>query len=62
MSDVGHRDGDDLRSILDVLADQEQRLSAKRAAVQTVMDACSAEITRRYRDGEADVASLLAES
>jgi len=25
------------------------------------MDECSAEITRRYRDGEADVAQLLAE-
>jgi hypothetical protein len=30
--------------------------------VQTVMDACSAEITRRYRDGEADVDTLLGES
>jgi hypothetical protein len=27
--------------------------------VQTVMDACSAEITRRYKDGEADVSALL---
>ena len=26
------------------------------------MDACSAEITRRYRDGEADVDALLSES
>ncbi len=26
------------------------------------MDACSAEITRRYRDGEADVDALLAAS
>ena len=34
----------------------------KRRAVQKVMDACSAEITRRYRDGEADVDALLSES
>jgi hypothetical protein len=43
------------------LSEEEQGLSAKRRAVQTVMDACSAEITRRYRDGEADVATLLGE-
>jgi hypothetical protein len=27
--------------------------------VQVVMDACTAEITSRYRDGNADVADLL---
>lgn len=42
-----------------VLSDEEQVVSAKRRLVQTVMDACSAEIARRYRDGEADVTSLL---
>ncbi len=48
-----------MRASLDVLAQEEQVLSAKRREVQTVMDACSAEITRRYRDGEADVDTLL---
>ncbi len=43
------------------LSEEEQGISTKRREVQNVMDACSAEITRRYRDGEADVATLLAE-
>ena len=45
-----------------VLSDEEQVLSAKRRQVQTVMDACQAEITRRYKDGEADVSALLNDS
>ena len=43
------------------LAQEEAGISAKRREVQGVMDACSAEITRRYRDGEADVDTLLGE-
>jgi hypothetical protein len=38
---------------------EEQEVSDKRRAVQTVMDACTAEVTRRYRDGDADVSDLL---
>jgi hypothetical protein len=34
-------------------------VSEKRRAVQKVMDACTAEITRRYREGEANAADLL---
>ena len=34
-------------------------MSGLRRRVQTVMDALTAEITRRYRDGEADVSTLL---
>jgi hypothetical protein len=45
-----------------VLSDEEQALSAKRRQVQAVMDTCQAEITRRYRDGEADVSTLLNEA
>jgi hypothetical protein len=41
------------------LSEEESGLSAKRRQVQQVMDACGAEITRRYRDGEADVDTLL---
>ncbi len=59
LSDVSTRSDDELRHALETLADEEQKLSAKRREVQQVMDACSAEITRRYRDGEADVSSLL---
>ncbi|HEX4654427.1 MAG TPA: aerial mycelium formation protein [Mycobacteriales bacterium] len=48
-----------LRRALDVLEREEQEVSDKRRAVQTVMDACTAEVTRRYRDGDADVSDLL---
>ena len=61
LSDVGARSTDELANALRTLSQEEVGLSAKRRAVQTVMDACSAEITRRYREGEADVATLLAE-
>ncbi|MCW2777347.1 MAG: hypothetical protein JWN17_1072 [Frankiales bacterium] len=61
LSDVSARTPDDLAHAMRVLSEEEQKLSAKRRDVQKVMDACSAEITRRYRDGEADVSSLLAE-
>jgi len=59
LSDVSARSDDDLAKARDLLAAEEQGLSAKRREVQRVMDACSAEITRRYRDGEADVDVLL---
>ncbi len=62
LSDVSARSEEDLDTAIVELGDQEQMLSAQRREVQVVMDACSAEITRRYRDGEADVDALLAES
>ncbi|HVM29002.1 MAG TPA: aerial mycelium formation protein [Mycobacteriales bacterium] len=62
LSDVSARSDDELRHALEVLADEEQSISGKRREVQKVMDACSAEITRRYRDGEADVSNLLGAS
>jgi hypothetical protein len=60
LSDVSARSDDELRRALETLAVEEQALSGKRREVQQVMDACSAEITRRYRDGEADVSTILA--
>ena len=62
LSDVSARSDDELRHALEVLADEEQSISGKRREVQKVMDACSAEITRRYRDSEADVSNLLGAS
>ncbi|MEO6206051.1 MAG: aerial mycelium formation protein [Mycobacteriales bacterium] len=59
LSDVGARSADELAHAMQTLSDEEQTLSAKRRKVQDVMDACSAEVTRRYRDGEADVDVLL---
>ena len=61
LSDTGARTSGQLAHAMRVLAGEEQVLSGKRREVQTVMDACSAEMTRRYRDGEADVAQLLAD-
>jgi hypothetical protein len=43
------------------LADAERGLSERRRGVQQVMDALAGELARRYRDGEADVAALLAD-
>ncbi|MGB9378667.1 MAG: aerial mycelium formation protein [Mycobacteriales bacterium] len=40
--------------------ENEHLVSTLRRAVQQIMDRCSDEIARRYRDGEADVTSLLA--
>lgn len=61
LSDVTARSTDELAHAMRTLSEEEQGISAKRRAVQQVMDACSAEITRRYRDGEADVDVLLSE-
>ncbi|MCW2570303.1 MAG: aerial mycelium formation protein, partial [Frankiales bacterium] len=62
LSDVAARSPDELAHAMRTLSEEEQTLSAKRREVQAVMDAASAEITRRYRDGEADVDTLLGES
>jgi hypothetical protein len=43
------------------LAEAELGLSERRRGVQQVMDGLAAELGRRYRDGEADVAALLAD-
>jgi hypothetical protein len=43
------------------LAEAEKGLSERRRGVQQVMDSLAAELGRRYRDGEADVAALLAD-
>jgi hypothetical protein len=59
LSDTSARSSDELHHAMRVLSDEEQTLSAKRRQVQNVMDACQAEITRRYKDGEADVSALL---
>jgi hypothetical protein len=59
LSDVGARSLEELEHALGILSEEEQALSGKRRDVQRVMDACSTEITRRYREGEADVSSLL---
>ena len=44
-----------------MLQDHERTVSARRRAVQEVMDLIQAEIVRRYQSGEADPSSLLRE-
>src|SRR4051794_32409924 len=61
LSDVTARSTDELAHAMRTLSEEEQTLSGKRREVQQVMDAVSAEITRRYRDGEADVDTILGE-
>ena len=55
---TGH-DDDSLSRVIEVLEREEAEVSTNRHAVQAVMDACQAEITRRYRDGDANVDELL---
>ncbi len=59
LSDVFAREPAELITVLEALRDEEEDISAKRRRVQQVVDACSAELTRRYRDGEADASDLL---
>ncbi len=59
LSDVSARSTDELAHAMRTLSEEEQELSAKRRQVQRVMDECGGDITRRYRDGEADVDTLL---
>jgi hypothetical protein len=59
LSNLAAHDEVSLGRAVDALEREEQEVSEKRRAVQTVMDACTAEVTRRYRDGDADVSDLL---
>ncbi len=61
VTDVGERDDREVGELLESLRTTESDISARRRAVQGVFDAASAEITRRYRDGRADVSDLLRE-
>ncbi|MGR7024097.1 RsiG family protein [Geodermatophilus sp. URMC 62] len=51
----------DLEQAARALAAAEGQLSERRRGVQQVMDALAGELARRYRNGEADVAALLAD-
>ena len=59
VDDVSARTDDELRAAVARYEEQERDHSDKRRSVQQVVDRCSAEITRRYREGEADIADLL---
>jgi hypothetical protein len=59
LSDPGILDDGSLAGILETLGREEAAVSRRRQAVQAVMDACAAELGRRYREGSADVTDLL---
>jgi hypothetical protein len=59
LSALAGRTADQLDETLVRFGEHERDISEQRHAVQAVMDACAAEITRRYREGEADVSALL---
>ena len=61
LSSVGELPDEKLEKAARSLAEAEQGLSERRRGVQQVMDALAAELGRRYREGEADVAALLAD-
>ncbi len=60
LSDVQALSDEQLLSTLETFTDKERAVSTQRRAIQGIMDSCSDEIGRRYRDGEADVTNLLA--
>jgi hypothetical protein len=59
LSNPHDRSDAELALAQDILTGEESKVSVRRRAVQVVFDAASAEITRRYRDGEADIGALL---
>ncbi|MEN9507383.1 MAG: hypothetical protein RI958_3309 [Actinomycetota bacterium] len=60
-TDLAALDGDALAALRDDLHAFEQERSSERRALFGRIDALSAELVRRYRDGEADIDGLLAD-
>ncbi|MFF2013352.1 ABC transporter substrate-binding protein [Streptomyces sp. NPDC058195] len=60
LSDLDARTDEELHAAMGRLVHYEQQVSRRRHRLQRTADDCSAEITRRYRDGEAQVDDLLA--
>ncbi|MCD0485581.1 ABC transporter substrate-binding protein [Streptacidiphilus sp. ASG 303] len=60
LSDLAAHGDPELAAALERLAGYEREVSHRRQALQRTVDRCSAEITRRYREGEARVDDLLA--
>ncbi|MGP3687597.1 RsiG family protein [Streptomyces sp. IBSNAI002] len=60
LSDLAARTDGELYDGMGKLVRYEQQVSRRRQQLQRTVDDCSAEITRRYREGEAQVDDLLA--
>jgi hypothetical protein len=61
LSAIGDLSDAALEDVARALAEAEGSLSERRRGVQRVMDGLAAELGRRYQNGEADVAALLAD-
>ncbi|MFE2647467.1 aerial mycelium formation protein [Streptomyces nigra] len=59
LSDLRARTDAELSAAMGRLVRYEQQVSRRRQRLQRTADECGAEITRRYRDGEAQVDDLL---
>ncbi|MBC9730266.1 aerial mycelium formation protein [Streptomyces sp. TRM68367] len=59
LSDLGARTDLELNTAMGRLVRYEQQVSSRRQRLQRTADDCSAEIARRYREGEAQVGDLL---
>ncbi|MFI0538756.1 aerial mycelium formation protein [Streptomyces sp. WSLK1-3] len=59
LSDLGARTDLELNTAMGRLVRYEQQVSGRRQRLQRTADECSGEITRRYREGEAQVEDLL---
>jgi len=59
LSDVTHLSDVELSDALARIETYEQAVSSTRRSVQQVVDACTAEVGRRYQSGEASVDDLL---
>jgi hypothetical protein len=59
IGDLTHQDEAELTATRDALTDFERSLSSTRRDLHDTLDALQAELTRRYRTGEATVDSLL---
>ncbi|WP_324604319.1 hypothetical protein [Streptomyces sp. NRRL F-5126] len=59
LSDLAARTDDELHAAMRRLVRNEQQISRRRHQLQRTVDGCSAEIARRYREGEAQVDDLL---
>lgn len=60
LSDLDARTDEELYTAMGRLVRYERQVSRRRHQLQRTADDCSAEIARRYRDGEAQVDDLLA--
>ncbi|MCF3960499.1 hypothetical protein L1885_02195 [Streptomyces fuscigenes] len=59
LSDLAARTDDELHAAMRRFVRNEQQISRRRHQLQRTVDGCSAEIARRYREGEAQVDDLL---